>query len=129
MQSKAEDTLASAGQRGFWVMLQNCHLLPRWLKTLEKILEKSSKVHRDFRLWLTTDPTESFPLGILQRSLKVVTEPPSGLKENMRSTYSKLDDSALDQCTHRAFKQLVYILSFFHAVVQERRKYGKLLST
>jgi dynein heavy chain len=51
-------------------MLQNCHLLPSWLKTLEKLLEKITKPHKDFRLWLTTDPTDAFPLGILQRSLK-----------------------------------------------------------
>jgi len=50
---------------------QNCHLLPKWLKTLEKILEKIHRPHPDFRLWLTTEPTETFPLGVLQRSLKV----------------------------------------------------------
>jgi len=52
-------------------MLQNCHLLVHWLRTLEKHLEKLSKPHPDFRLWLTTEPTASFPVGILQRSLKV----------------------------------------------------------
>lgn len=57
--------------RGLWIMLQNCHLLPKWLKTLEKILEKIHKPHPDFRLWLTTEPTDTFPLGVLQRSLKV----------------------------------------------------------
>ena len=45
---------------------QNCHLLPKWLKTLEKILERVAKPHRDFRLWLTTAPCEAFPLGVLQ---------------------------------------------------------------
>jgi len=52
-------------------MLQNCHLLVHWLRTLEKQLEKLSKPHPDFRLWLTTEPISSFPIGILQRSLKV----------------------------------------------------------
>lgn len=53
-------------------MLQNCHLLVKWLRDLEKVLERISKPHPDFRLWLTTDPTPEFPIGILQRSLKVV---------------------------------------------------------
>ena len=53
-------------------MLQNCHLLVKWLRELEKCLERISKPHPDFRLWLTTDPTPEFPIGILQRSLKVV---------------------------------------------------------
>ncbi|XP_010291294.1 PREDICTED: dynein heavy chain 10, axonemal, partial [Phaethon lepturus] len=112
--------------RGEWLMLQNCHLLVRWLINLEKALEKITKPHPDFRLWLTTDPTKGFPIGILQKSLKVVTEPPNGLKLNMRATYFRIPQEALEQCPHPAFKSLVYVLAFFHAVVQERRKFGKI---
>ena len=107
-------------------MLQNCHLLVRWLKDLEKALELMKRPHPDFRLWLTTAPTDEFPIGILQRSLKVVTEPPNGLKLNLRNTYFKIPSSSLKDCPHRAFRPLVYVLAFFHAVVQERRKYGKV---
>jgi dynein heavy chain len=47
-------------------MLQNCHLLPEWLKgSLEKQIELMEKPHKDFRLWLTTQPTDLFPLGLL----------------------------------------------------------------
>ena len=53
-------------------MLQNCHLLVEWLTELEKVLEKLVKPHPDFRLWLTTEPTPKFPIGILQRSYKVL---------------------------------------------------------
>ena len=63
--------LETAIARGQWLMLQNCHLLVKWLRELEKVLERISKPHPDFRLWLTTDPTPEFPIGILQRSLKV----------------------------------------------------------
>ena len=63
--------LETALTRGQWLMLQNCHLLVKWLRELEKVLERISKPHPDFRLWLTTDPTPEFPIGILQRSLKV----------------------------------------------------------
>ena len=118
--------LETALQRGQWLMLQNCHLLVRWLRELEKSLEKITKPHPDFRLWLTTEPTEEFPIGILQRALKVVTEPPNGLKLNLRNTYHKITPDMLDECPHPAFKPLVYVLAFFHAVVQERRKYGKI---
>jgi dynein heavy chain len=112
--------------RGQWIMLQNCHLLPKWLKELEKILLMIDNPHKDFRLWLTTDPTPAFPLGILQRALKVVTEPPNGLKLNMRANFFKITEEQLTQCPHTAFKPLVYVLAFYHAVVQERRKYGKV---
>ena len=108
-------------------MLQNCHLLSSWLKThLEKDLEAMVKPHKDFRLWLTTQPTDAFPLGILQKSLKVVTEPPDGLKLNTKSILSKLSEEALNECPHPAFKSLVYVVSFFHAIIQDRRKYGKI---
>uniref|UniRef100_H3BAL0 Dynein axonemal heavy chain 10 n=1 Tax=Latimeria chalumnae TaxID=7897 RepID=H3BAL0_LATCH len=118
--------LETAVARGHWLMLQNCHLLVKWLKELEKALERISKSHPDFRLWLTTDPIKDFPIGILQKSLKVVTEPPNGLKLNMRATYFKISNEALAGCPHPAFTSLVYVLAFFHAVVQERRKYGKI---
>ena len=62
----------------------------------------------------------------IQRSLKVVTEPPNGLKLNLRNTYHKIPSAGLKECPHPAFKSLVYTLAFFHAVVQERRKYGKV---
>lgn len=126
MGPKAQEFIETGVTRGLWIMLQNCHLLPKWLKTLEKLLEKIHKPHPDFRLWLTTEPTDRFPLGVLQRSLKVVTEPPNGLKLNMRQSYSKISEEALAECPHPAFRPLVYVLGFFHAVVQERRKYGKL---
>jgi dynein heavy chain len=71
MGPKAAELIEAGAARGLWVMLQNCHLLPRWLKTLEKILERLQKPHKDFRLWLTSEPTDKFPLGVLQRSLKV----------------------------------------------------------
>ncbi|XP_053336632.1 dynein axonemal heavy chain 10 [Clarias gariepinus] len=118
--------LETAVYRGQWLMLQNCHLLVKWLKELEKSLERITNPHPDFRLWLTTDPIRDFPIGILQKSLKVVTEPPNGLKLNMRATYFKIPPETLTSCPHPAFRSLVYVLAFFHAVVQERRKYGKI---
>ena len=115
-----------AVNRGQWLMLQNCHLLIPFVRIVEKDLEKITKPHPDFRLWLTTDATPSFPIGILQRSLKVVTEAPNGLKLNLRNTYFKVRSSTLESCPHPCFKSLVYVLAFFHAVVQERRKFGKI---
>ncbi|KAI8420259.1 hypothetical protein MSG28_008800 [Choristoneura fumiferana] len=118
--------LEGAISHGQWLILQNCHLLVSFLRELEKQLEIMEKPHPEYRLWLTTDPTPTFPIGILQRSLKVVTEPPNGLKLNLRQTYFKMRPHALEECAHPAYKKLVYVLAFFHAVVQERRKYDKI---
>jgi len=122
----AQSMLEMGAQRGHWVLLQNCHLLPKWLKTLEKILEQLTNPHEDFRLWCTTAPTDMFPIGILQRSIKCVTEPPNGLKLNMLASYSKVSEEMLNSCPHEGFRPCVFVLAFFHAVVQERRKYGKV---
>lgn len=48
----------------------------------------------------------------------MVTEPPNGLKLNIKNTYIKLKQETLDECTHPAYKPLIYVLAFFHAVVQ-----------
>jgi dynein heavy chain len=125
-EAAALSLLETAIARGQWLMFQNCHLLLSFVRQLEKQLEKVSKPHPDFRLWLTTDPVNNFPIGILQSSLKVVTEPPNGLKLNLRNTYFKIRQQTLDSCAHPVFKSLVYVLAFFHAVVQERRKYDKI---
>uniref|UniRef100_A0A3P8UAE7 Dynein axonemal heavy chain 10 n=1 Tax=Amphiprion percula TaxID=161767 RepID=A0A3P8UAE7_AMPPE len=122
----ALDLLKKAVTHGQWLMLQNCHLLVKWLKELEKALESITKPNPNFRLWVTTNPIKDFPIGILQKSLKVVTEPPNGLKLNMRATYSKISQESFTACPHPEFRSLVYVLAFFHAVVQERRKYGKI---
>lgn len=51
-------------------------------------------------------------------SLSVVTEPPNGLKLNIRSTYIKIRQDRLEACSHSAYRSLIYVLAFFHAVVQ-----------
>ena len=128
-QGKAAQLMLETGAaRGQWVLLLNCHLLASWLRKLEAVLERlesGTLPHADFRLWMTTDPTDAFPLAILQKCLKVVTEPPNGLKLNMRSSFSKITQEQMT-CPHFAYRPLVYVMAFFHAVVQERRKYGKV---
>ncbi|XP_051175007.1 dynein axonemal heavy chain 10 [Leptopilina boulardi] len=126
-QEKASvELLETAVARGQWLMLQNCNLLLSFTRKLEKIIDSMGKPHPDFRLWLTTEQTPEFPIGILQQSLKVVTEPPNGLKLNLRNTYFKMRAQILDSCSHPVYKNLVYVLAFYHAVVQERRKYDKI---
>jgi dynein heavy chain len=123
----ATQMLQQGASRGHWVILQNCHLLTSFLKDLEKLIEKLTlRPHPDFRVWLTSDPCDKFPVGLLQRAQKVVTEPPSGLQLSIRQSFSTITEEQFEECPHFAFKPLVYVLAFFHAVIQERRKYGKI---
>lgn len=49
--------------------------------------------------------------------LIVVTEPPSGLKLNLEDAYLKIRQQILENCEHPAYKHLIYVLAFYHAVV------------
>jgi len=126
MGEEAKRYIERGANQGHWIMLQNCHLLVSWLKSLEAIIENLKNTDKAFRLWLTTSPTDAFPLGILQRSIKVVTEPPDGLGQNIKNTYSKLSEEIFESCPKSEFKPMLYVLSFFHAVIQERKKFGKI---
>ncbi|KAF0719522.1 Aste57867_966 [Aphanomyces stellatus] len=116
---------------GEWVLLQNCHLAKSWMPSLEKLLLKiraeHSEVHDEFRLFLTSFPATYFPVSILQSSVKITNEPPKGLKPNLMRSYEMLiTDDALSQCTKPAWKKLVFGLCFFHAILQERAKFGPM---
>jgi dynein heavy chain, axonemal len=65
-------------ENGRWVFLANCHLSISWMHKLDRIIDtvQGQKIHKNFRLWLSSDPHPSFPVSILQKSVKMTTEPP-----------------------------------------------------
>nr|CCC53405.1 putative dynein heavy chain, fragment [Trypanosoma vivax Y486] len=126
---KAEELLNNGRERGQWVLLQNCHLATSWMPTLEAIVESFTfeTVRKEFRLWLTSMPSESFPVAVLQISVKMTNEPPMGLRANVTRSYYGLTDDDLDHPSKPAeFKKMVFAFCLFHAVIQERRKFGSL---
>jgi dynein heavy chain len=126
---RAEQRMSEAMDRGHWLMLQNCHLAVSWLARLEMLIEKikPEEVNRDFRLWLTSMPSPDFPVAILQKGIKMTNEPPKGMRANIMRSMSQYDDKMLNDCQKPfEYHKLVYALCFFHALTQERRKYGPL---
>ncbi|CEG01942.1 Dynein heavy chain [Ostreococcus tauri] len=128
--SIATELIDRGRKEGHWVFLANCHLMTSWLPKLQEIIENfdDDAPHENFRLWLSSNPTPDFPLAILQRSLKMTTEPPKGLRANLARLYSTcVSDESFSQCAKRdKYGRLLFSLSFFHALLLERRKFGTL---
>lgn len=85
--------------------------------------------------------------SILQSGIKLTNEPPKGLRANLKRTYEDLTEEEImyfddgggftasepggetkpgDKAKARAWKKLLFGLTFFHACIQERRKYGAI---
>ena len=98
------------------------------MPSLERLVEEfDDSIHRDFRLWLTSMPAKDFPVSVLQNGIKMTIEPPQGLRSNLLLSYSSVDDKELEDCSKPdAYKTLYFGFCFFHAIVQDRRKFGPI---
>ncbi|KAL7754360.1 hypothetical protein RI367_000341 [Sorochytrium milnesiophthora] len=127
----AEQKLDIACRDGGWVMLQNIHLVAKWLHTLEKKLEAlTENPHPNFRVYLSAEPAGDpayhiIPTSILQVSIKITNEPPTGMNANIHRALDNFNQETLERCSKEAeFKAILFSLCYFHAVVLERRKFG-----
>jgi dynein heavy chain len=101
------------------------------MEELEKIVlnfkETADEIHDDFRLFLTSMPALYFPVSVLQNSVKLTTEPPRGMKANLKRSWLNLSQDFIEDCTKpEVWRKLLFAFSFFHANIQERRKFGPL---
>ena len=126
---KAEAFIQWGQESGGWVYLQNCHLYVSWMNTLERLCEDVDleACHRDYRLWLSSMPSTDFPTSVLQSGVKMTLEPPKGMRSNMRNAYYSMTDADINKTVvPHVYRKMLFALLFFHALVQERKKYGPL---
>jgi len=114
-------------KEGHWVMLQNIHLMPRWCVDLEKKMDNYALEgsHPNFRLFLSADPNDSIPIGILDRSIKLTNEPPQGLIANLNRSFANFRKEEFEDRDSKV-KSILFGLCHFHSVMLERKKFGPL---
>ena len=99
----AEKALDQMYIEGGWVMLANIELVAGWLPKLEKKLEALEEgAHPEFRVFLSALPQKCVPVPILQKSIKLTNEPPSGLKANLLRAYLAFDASVWENSSKQA---------------------------
>ncbi|OEH76364.1 dynein gamma flagellar outer [Cyclospora cayetanensis] len=123
----AREKIKSGFLSGSWVVLQNCHLGLNFMHEIEELLIRVTDINREFRLWITCEPHNRFPIGLLQMSIKVTNESPVGLKAGLaRSFTTVITQETLDKVNHEKWRTIVFAIAMLHSVVQERRKFGAL---
>lgn len=101
----AEEAMEKASKLGHWVVLQNIHLVKVWLPQLEKkIEEQMEEAHKDYRLFLSADPAPTpashiIPDTILETSIKITNEPPSGIFANLHKALDNFTQETLETCS------------------------------
>ncbi|XP_057658943.1 dynein axonemal heavy chain 5 [Diorhabda carinulata] len=122
----AKDMIESSMVNGGWVLLQNIHLSLPFATEVMSMMADTETIEDSFRIWLTTEVHELFPIGLLQMAIKFTNEPPQGIRASMKRTYQNITQDFLDYSAQAQWPPLLYAVAFLHTVVQERRKFGPL---
>ena len=118
----AEKNITSASKVGGWVLLKNVHLAPGWLVDVEKKLHRLVH-HKSFRIFMTMEFNPKIPTTLLRMSRIYVFEPPSGIKASLSRTYASVINPQKSEKAPKERCRLHFMLSWFHAVIQERLRF------
>ncbi|KAK0176317.1 hypothetical protein PV328_000464 [Microctonus aethiopoides] len=126
----AENLIKDGCTKGHWIFLQNCHLATSWMSTLEHLvtnISESENIHTDFRLILSSMPSSTFPISILENAVKVTSEPPKGIKANMKRILFDINQNFFEENDlDTNWRMMIFGICFFHSIIQERKKFGPL---
>ncbi|XP_069482525.1 dynein axonemal heavy chain 6 [Ambystoma mexicanum] len=127
----AEKMIKDAIKSGNWIFLQNCHLAVSWMLPMEELIktftEPNATINEHFRLFLSSMPSNTFPVTVLQNSVKVTNEPPKGLRANIRRAFTEITPTFFEEhILGNQWRKVIFGVCFFHAIIQERKKFGPL---
>jgi len=74
---------------------------------IQNLIENPTNIRPEFRLFLSSMPSKSFPTFVLQNSLKVTNESPKGLRANMKRSFTDINSDFFEingKCRHFYFK-------------------------
>lgn len=81
----------------FLFFSQNVHLVARWLPTLDDLLQSIvENSHPDYRVFITgeaapTPESHVIPRGILENSIKITNEPPTGMNASQHAALNNFN--------------------------------------
>ncbi|QLI63572.1 Dynein heavy chain, cytoplasmic [Metarhizium brunneum] len=119
--ASADKAISNAAQNGSWVLVKNVHLAPTWLQSLEKRMDALNP-QKDFRLFLSMESSPKIPVNLLRASRVLMYEQPAGVRANMKDSLSSLSTRSTKSPVERT--RLYLLISFLHAVAQERLRYA-----
>jgi len=64
------------------------------------------------------------PIGILNKSIKLTNEPPSGLRQNMQRAWTFFPKENFEDKNPK-LKSILFALCYFHSCAIERKRFGK----
>jgi dynein heavy chain 1 len=77
-------------------------------------------IHRDFRLFVTSEINPKLPTSLLQISDVIVAESPTGIKASISRFFSSISS---ERFRNNVQNRLYLILGWVHAVIQERLRF------
>ena len=89
------------------------------------VLTRARRDLAKFRLFVSSDPSNGIPIGILARAIKLTNEPPAGLKANLKRAFCIFSREYIEDVDAKT-KSILFGLCHFHAVMMERKLYGPM---
>ena len=132
LESMVASRLEQAAQNGDWILLENLHLVPDWLPTLQALILSTATgpdVNSRFRVFTTAIPDERFPKSILEKFIKVALQPPKSMKQKISKMLLDQEQDGFFRKSGRhanVHKNLFVGLAYFHAILGSRARFGNL---